>query len=363
MPTYCEAENLANLIPRITQVLNDSAISAEIIVVDDQSPDGTADLCQTLSQSSPLHLITRENERGLSTAVIAGMDAASAEILMVMDADLSHPPETIPELYSALKNQQADFVIGSRYVNGGSTDETWGWFRKFNSKIATWMARPFTTVKDPMAGFFALHRQDFLNAREILNPVGYKIGLELMVKCRCRNIIEIPIHFTDRTQGSSKLSFKEQINYLKHLKRLFEFKYRNYAYFAQFAVIGCSGVVVNLVALSLLLNWFNRPVAIAVAIWISMSTNFLLNRNITFSYARYAPILKQYLGYCSSCLLGAFFNWLTTMVLCSSITYFEKRTLLAALIGIVVGMTFNFILCRYFVFSKHKTASRSQKTV
>lgn len=352
IPTYCEAENLTNLIPSIGQVLNDSAISAEIIIVDDQSPDTTVEVCQTLSETFPVKLITRENERGLSTAVIAGMDAASAEILLVMDADLSHPPEKIPELYSELKNRQANFVIGSRYVSGGSTEETWGWFRKLNSKIATWLARPFTSVKDPMAGFFALSREDFLSARQILNPVGYKIGLELLVKCRCRNIVEVPIHFKDRTQGTSKLSFKEQIRYLKHLKRLFEFKYSNYAYFAQFAVVGCSGVIVNLVALFLLSKWLIPSVAVAVAIWISMSSNFLLNRYITFSYARHAPILKQYLGFCSSCLLGAVFNWLTTMVLRASIRFFENRLLLAALVGIIVGMAFNFILCRYFVFAK-----------
>ena len=356
VPTYCEAENLTNLIPRIGQTLKENGISAEMIVVDDDSPDETKAVCQALSESWPLRLITRKNERGLSTAVITGMDAASADILLVMDADLSHPSENIPDLYFALKNQSADFAIGSRYISGGSTEETWGRLRKLNSNIATWLARPFTNVKDPMAGFFAIHRQNFLKARKSLNPVGYKIGLELLVKCRCQNVIEIPINFADRIQGTSKLSLKEQFNYVKHLKRLFEFKYKNYAYFAQFAVIGLSGVFVNLVMLSILMNWLMRPIAIAVAIWISMSTNFLLNRNITFSYARHAPILKQYLSYCGSCLTGGFFNGLTTEVLCRSFDYFEQRTLLAALIGIVTGMAFNFILCRYFVFSKHKTA-------
>lgn len=362
VPTYCEAENLANLIPRIGQTLNDSAISAEIIIVDDHSQDGTAELCQTLSESFPVRLITRKNERGLSTAVVAGMDAASAEILLVMDADLSHPPDKIPELYSALKNQQADFVIGSRYVTGGSTDENWGWFRKFNSRIATWLARPFTKVKDPMAGFFALSRQSFLRARNILNPVGYKIGLELLVKCRCRNVIEVPIDFADRTLGTSKLSLREQFNYLNHLKRLSDFKYRNYAYFIQFAVIGITGVFVNLLMLSFLMNWLIRPVSVALAIWSSMSTNFLLNRNITFAYAKRAPILKQYLSYCGSCLTGAFFNWLATNALCGSVEFFEKNILLAAFIGILVGMGFNFILCRYLVFSKHKATDAAENT-
>tara|TARA_R110001592_G_scaffold363218_2_gene681521 strand:+ start:72419 stop:73558 length:1140 start_codon:yes stop_codon:yes gene_type:complete len=360
VPTYCEAENLTVLIPRVNRVLTEAELDAEIIVVDDDSPDETIQVCEKLAENCPLRLITRKNERGLSTAVIAGLNAASGGILLVMDADLSHPPEKIPELVSALNQRQADFVIGSRYVEGGATDQSWGWFRKWNSRVATWLSRPFTSARDPLAGFFAIKRQTYLKAHQILNPVGYKIGLELIVKCRCRNVVEIPIEFTDRVAGSSKLSFKEQLRYLKHLKRLFDFKYQNYAYFTQFALIGLTGVFVNLQMLALLSNWMISPIAVALAIWTSMSTNFLLNRNITFSYARHKPFLKQYLSYCGSCLTGAVFNWLTTMVLSRSFQFFEKRILLAAFIGILVGMGFNFLLCRYLVFSKHKPEAETE---
>ncbi len=360
VPTYCEAENLTVLIPRVNRVLTEAELDAEIIVVDDDSPDETIQVCEKLAENCPLRLITRKNERGLSTAVIAGLNAASGGILLVMDADLSHPPEKIPELVSALNQRQADFVIGSRYVEGGATDQRWGWFRKWNSRVATWLSRPFTSARDPLAGFFAIKRQTYLKAHQILNPVGYKIGLELIVKCRCRNVVEIPIEFTDRVAGSSKLSFKEQLRYLKHLKRLFDFKYQNYAYFTQFALIGLTGVFVNLQMLALLSNWMISPIAVALAIWTSMSTNFLLNRNITFSYARHKPFLKQYLSYCGSCLTGAVFNWLTTMVLSRSFQFFEKRILLAAFIGILVGMGFNFLLCRYLVFSKHKPEAETE---
>lgn len=362
IPTYCEAENLTVLIPRVNQALTAASLDAEIIVVDDDSPDETIQVCQTLAEKFPLRLITRKDERGLSTAVIAGLEAATGEILLVMDADLSHPPEKIPELVSALNQPQTDFVIGSRYVEGGSTDQSWGWFRKWNSRVATWLSRPFTSARDPLAGFFAIKRQTYRKARQILNPVGYKIGLELIVKCRCRNVVEIPIDFADRVSGTSKLSFKEQLRYLKHLKRLFDFKFQNYAYFIQFALIGLTGVFVNLQMLSLLSNWISSPVAVALAIWSSMNTNFLLNRNITFSYAKHAPIFKQYLTYCGSCLTGAIFNWLTTMTLSQSFQFFEKRILLAAFIGILVGMGFNFLLCRYLVFSKHKSADEPTAT-
>lgn len=331
-----------------------------MVVVDDNSPDETEQNCNELASSHPLRLIIRKEERGLSTAVIAGMDAAEGDVLLVMDADLSHPPQAIPELYDAVKTQNADFVIGSRYVEGGSTEEEWGCFRKLNSRIATWLARPFTSVKDPMAGFFALPRFKFEHVRDALNPVGYKIGLELLVKCRCRHVIEIPIHFSDRTAGESKLSFREQLNYLNHLKRLADFKYHNYAYFAQFAIIGLSGVFVNLTTLSFLLPLMMRPAAVAIAIWISMSTNFLLNRNITFSYAKDNSILYQYLTYMGSCLTGACFNWITTEVLCRNIEFFDQRTLLAAFIGILVGMVFNFTLCRFFVFAKQDNEDEAE---
>ncbi|HAH44826.1 glycosyltransferase family 2 protein [Gimesia sp.] len=354
IPAYCEAENLKVLIPRVNQALTAASLDAEIIVVDDNSPDETIPVCEALSASYPLRLITRKHERGRASAVLTGMDAATGELLLVMDADLSHPPEKIPELVSALHQRPTDFVIGSRYIEGGSTAKNGGWTRKWKSRVATWLSRPFTSARDPLAGFFAIRRQSFQQVREILNPIGYKIGLELIVKCRCQNVVEIPVDFTDRVTGTSKFSLKEQLRFLKHLKRLFDFKYQNYAYFTQFALIGLTGVFVNLQMLALLSHWIISPLAVALAIWTSMSTNFLLNRNITFSYAKHQPVLKQYLSYCGSCLTGAVCNWLTTMVLSQSFPFFEQRILLAAFIGILVGMGFNFLLCRYLVFSRHE---------
>src|SRR5206468_4514805 len=113
-------------------------------------------------------------------------------------------------------------------------DAQWGLFRWLNSKVATLLARPFTSAKDPMAGFFALRRST-LEAGTDLNPIGYKIGLELIVKCGCRRIAEVPIHFADRQVGQSKLSFKEQLRYLQHLRRLFIYRYPNWSYVFQFA--------------------------------------------------------------------------------------------------------------------------------
>ena len=120
---------------------------------------------------------------------------------------------------------RVDFVIGSRYVPGGSTDEGWGPMRWINSKVATALARPLTSLKDPMSGFFSIPKRVYEKAAP-LNPIGYKIALELIVKCNCSNIREIPIHFAQRQFGESKLSLAERMNYLRHLSRLLGFKFK-----------------------------------------------------------------------------------------------------------------------------------------
>ncbi len=225
VPTYREAENLPALIPAITEALQSAGTPYEILIVDDDSRDGSVEAVARLSaEGHAVRIIVRTGARGLASAVIRGFESARGATLVCMDADLSHPPEAIPRLVGAL-DAGADFVIGSRYVRGGSTEQGWGLFRWLNSRIATWLARPFTGAKDPMAGFFALRRETFASAAA-LDPIGYKIGLELMVKCRCRRVEEIPIHFADRHRGESKLSFREQWNYLRHLARLARFKLR-----------------------------------------------------------------------------------------------------------------------------------------
>jgi dolichol-phosphate mannosyltransferase len=117
----------------------------------------------------------------------------------------------------------ADFVVGSRYVPGGTTADDWGLFRFLNSQVATLLARPLTKITDPMSGFFALPRPVFERALDP-SPLGYKIGLELLVRCGCRDVREIPIHFANRTRGESKLTVQQQVLYLRHLARLYRFK-------------------------------------------------------------------------------------------------------------------------------------------
>lgn len=222
VPTYREARNLPELIQRIDRVRVENGFALELIIVDDNSADGSEEFIASL-QYPWIRLIVRRAERGLSSAVIRGLESADNDVLVVMDADLSHPPEAIPALVERLR-AGADFAIGSRYVRGGSTDVSWGLFRWLNSKAATIMARSFTRARDPMSGFFALRRAMFRQADQ-LNPIGYKIGLELLVKCRCQRIEEVPIHFSNRTRGESKLNLREQFRYLQHLARLVDYRY------------------------------------------------------------------------------------------------------------------------------------------
>ncbi|MCI0681478.1 MAG: glycosyltransferase family 2 protein [Gemmataceae bacterium] len=357
VPTYREAENLPVLVPRIATALQEAQLTFEIVIVDDNSPDATPRVCADLAARFPVRLETRTTERGLSSAVMHGMNVARGDVLVCMDADLSHPPEKVPELVRTL-NEGADFVLGSRYVKGGATAEGWGLFRWLNSKVATLMAWPLTATSDPMAGFFAIGRDTFEAARN-LDPIGYKIALELLVKCRCRDVREVPIHFENRLHGASKLSFQEQVNYLRHLKRLYEFKFGALARLAQFLLIGGTGMVVDLAFYVLLLGWLPLGLARAAAIWVAMTWNYWLNRRITFSFARRRAVLPQYAMFCLSCGLGAAVNWSVSLALSSLLTVFGGRPLLAAVVGIIAGSLFNFILCNTAVFHRTKPAPES----
>ncbi len=223
VPTYREAGNIPLLASRLDTVRTKHDLNLELILVDDDSGDGTEAAVAQLAKPW-VRLIVRRGQRGLASAVTEGLAAASGSVLVVMDADLQHPPEKIPEMLDAIA-AGADFVIASRYAKGGKTEKGWGMFRRFNSWVATMLARPFapSKVSDPMSGFFALPRSTYERADE-LNPIGYKIGLELLAKCGCRNVREVPITFARRRCGKSKLSSLEQLRFIRHLGRLWKYK-------------------------------------------------------------------------------------------------------------------------------------------
>ena len=346
VPTYKEAENLPHLIDRIAMVRDRQGLALDLIIVDDDSRDGSVEIVRARAEEW-LQIVVRTGERGLSEAVLEGLGRARGDVLVCMDADLSHPPDAIPQLMDKLE-AGADFVVGSRYVDGGSTSDDWGFLRWLNSRVATVLARPLTAVRDPMAGFFAFRRATFERGRDF-NPVGYKIGLELMVRCRCERVLEVPIHFEDRRFGRSKLTLRQQLQYLQHLRRLYIFKYGLWSQLTQFLVVGGLGTVVNLAVLTLLLG-AGTPAhtAVAAAILAAMVFNFVLNRRFSFSYARHESWWRQLLGFVAACSFGAVVNYATTLFLLTRLADLPPQV--AAVAGIAVGTTFNFVASRYLVF-------------
>ena len=224
IPTFREVMNIPLLVREIAHYLKSQISDWELIIVDDDSRDGTVAICESLQKSGfPIKLVVRKNEQGLATAVMEGFKHARAPIFVVMDGDLSHMPAAVPLLYEAIING-AEFAVGSRYVLGGGTDDKWTFYRYLNSKVASLLARPLVALGDPMSGFFAMPRSLWERC-QCLSPVGYKIGLEMLVKCNPQNIKEIPIYFRTRKLGESKLTVKQQFLYLFHLCSLYRYKF------------------------------------------------------------------------------------------------------------------------------------------
>ena len=228
IPTYNEKENLPELVNSIADVFHGNLLRWEIVIVDDDSPDGTGDIADHLSSINPkIKVVHRKGKRGLSSAVMDGFGCATGGIIGVMDADLSHPPEVIPELLKHILDEKSEFVIASRYKKNENI-ENWPLSRKIISRAATLLATPLTNVSDPMSGFF-FFRKKIIEGVE-LSPVGYKIMLEILVKGNYdrETVMEIPFIFRDRYKGKSKLNWKEHLNYLQHLSRLYVFTIKRF---------------------------------------------------------------------------------------------------------------------------------------
>jgi dolichol-phosphate mannosyltransferase len=215
VPTYNERDNIALLVRRLEAALEGEH---EIIVVDDSSPDGTAALVRELSGKFPaLRLVSRSSKAGLTGAIVAGAAAAKGEMLLVMDADLSHPPEKAAELWHALGD--ADIAVGSRMAAGGGV-ESWPLHRRLISKSAEMMARLTLGIScsDPLSGFFAVRRDVFLRTR--FRTKGYKLLLNILADNRKARLAEVPYVFRDRHAGKTKLGAGEIFRFIADLFRI-----------------------------------------------------------------------------------------------------------------------------------------------
>ncbi|MDJ0636399.1 MAG: glycosyltransferase [Xenococcaceae cyanobacterium MO_188.B29] len=248
IPSYNEGDNIQEIV-RILSGLLDSEIPGEyeLIVVDDNSPDGTWKLAQELtSQYSQLRVMRRQQEKGLSTAVIRGWQVARGEVLGVIDADLQHPPEVLLQLWQEME-KGADLAVGSRHVEGGGVSE-WSVIRRFLSRGAQMLGliilpEVIGRLSDPMSGYFMVRRNAIVG--KSLSPVGYKILIEVTGRGKIRWIGEVGYVFRERQAGESKVTWKQYIEYIQHLLRL-RFSLWPIKRFLRFGVVGFSGVFVDL---------------------------------------------------------------------------------------------------------------------
>ena len=220
LPTYNERENLPRVLNRIDDVFETVARPYEAIVVDDDSPDGTWELAQSLCDRYPLRVIRRTTESGLASAVVTGFQAASYDSILVIDADLQHPPERIPALLNAMKSGH-DIAIGSRFVEGGSTGQfsvvrltIW----KTANALAKILFPKLRGISDLQSGFFVFNRSVIRDAN--LSPVGYKILLEILVRGHYDSITEVGYRFREREEGDSAMGVGTILAYFHHLVRL-----------------------------------------------------------------------------------------------------------------------------------------------
>jgi dolichol-phosphate mannosyltransferase len=224
IPTYNEKDGLEQLVATVFEHTRGAGIEAELVIVDDNSPDGTGALAESLRERYELQVVHRAGKLGLSSAVIDGFKVARGSIVGVMDADLSHDPVAIPELVRSIASGEAQLTVGSRYIEGGGIRD-WPWFRELISRTAVWLASPLTPVKDITSGYFFVQRQVIEGVH--LNPIGFKIGLEVFVKGNYRHFREVPYVFTDRRAGKSKFTLREVWLYLVHLAGLVAFRLAN----------------------------------------------------------------------------------------------------------------------------------------
>jgi len=352
VPTFREAANIPRLVERIQAALSDSGIAWELLLIDDNSEDGSEAVVAELADRLPVRMVTRRQlPRDLSLSVIEGIRLCRFDRLVVMDADLSHPPERIIDLLAAL-DADCDMVVGSRYAPGGVIDHTWSRWRALNSRVATSLTLPLVSCSDPMAGFFATDRR-VLPDLQSLQPIGYKIALELMVRGQLR-VKELPIDFRDRSLGSSKMNWRQQLNFLRHLCRLYRFKFGGIARVLCFGLVGASGFLID-VAGYLCLQWIGLEHRMArfLSFWPAVTWNWRLNRSLTFSERPPQPRVRQWGKFVASSLVGLTVNVGSYTLLTSYVDLFAHRRLLALLLGVVLGTLFNFLLANLYVYRMH----------
>lgn len=361
IPTYKERDNIKNVVNILSQLLDESIPGHyELIVVDDDSPDRTWEIAQSLTTEYPqLRVMRRQQERGLSSAVIRGWQAATGNVLGVIDGDLQHPPEVLMQLLRSVE-QGADLAVASRHVDGGGVS-SWSVVRRILSRGAQLLGLVILPgvlgrVSDPMSGYFMVRRSAIANAT--LNPVGYKILLEVIGRGKVDQVAEVGYVFCERKEGESKVTWKQYIDYIHHLLRLRLSTGRvgrlsrkvNFPVgrFVRFGLVGFSGVFVDMAILYLLsdpttLAWpLTRSKIIAGEI--AILNNFFWNDAWTFAdvsarQQEWQQRLKRFLKFNAICLAGLVLN---VLILNLVFNFLIPNRYIANFIAIAVATIWNF---------------------
>jgi dolichol-phosphate mannosyltransferase len=342
VPTYKERENISKLFDRIFDMFKTNKISGEIIVVDDNSQDRTDEVVNRyIKKGKPVSLIVRKNQRGLASACVEGFKKAKGDIFLVMDADLQHPPEKIPDLINAINNG-ADIAIGSRYIEGGGTGN-WRIGRRIISKGASGLAntlfKEIKNIKDKESGFFAFKKDVIKDVS--LKPKGYKILLEILILGSYNKAVEVPYKFGLRCSGESKLGFNIIFSYISHIISLL-WQTGKLIKFCKFCFVGLVGVVVNLGVLFILTNaGLHYMISGAISLEASVLANFFLNRAWTFKEeAKQVYLGEAILRDHATRFAGVLINYACLYIFTE---IFGKYYIISMTIGIGIATMWNFL--------------------
>jgi dolichol-phosphate mannosyltransferase len=350
VPTFNERDNVEPLLVRLEAAL--CGIDWEVIYVDDDSPDGTAETVRSIAQTNPrVRCVQRIGRRGLSSAVIEGMLASSAPYLAVIDADLQHDETLLPQLLSMIKERDLDVVIGSRHAPGGSVGE-WGRRRVTISSLAARVSRFVVAadLSDPMSGFFIISRPAFERAVRHLSGQGFKILVDLFASTPVAyRFAEVPYLFRQRLHGVSKLDSLVAWEYLMLLLDKLFGRFLPVRFVA-FAAIGLSGVAVHFVTLYFAMQLVGFPIAQAAGTVVAMTSNFVLNNVLTYRDRRlvgkrFIAGLASFYGICS---LGAVAN----VGIASAAFGHHYTWWLSGIAGAAVGSVWNYAVSSAFTWQR-----------
>jgi dolichol-phosphate mannosyltransferase len=354
LPTLNERDNLAPLVDRIGAALGPEGW--EVIIVDDNSPDGTADAARQLALAdSRVRVLQRFGRRGLASAAIEGMCATAAPLVAVMDADHQHDPALLPAMRAAVEAGECDIAVASRFVAGGSAAGLSSETREKGSRLANRLARKVTGVElsDPMSGYFVL-RSDALRAvAPRLSGIGFKILLDLLATANPPlRVREFPLAFAERRSGESKLDSAVAFEFLVGLYDR-SFGRVIPSRFALFGTVGAIGVAVHMAVLTALYRLAGEGFALATAAatFAAMTFNFWLNNRLTYRdqrLVRPGSWLKGWAGFCATCAVGALANIATATLLQGRGIHWVP----AALAGILIGSVWNYALSSRFVWGR-----------